>query len=316
VTQNVASSVTWGSAGIDGNVNIYYSSDNGSTYSETPINASPINVTTGTYSWTPNTAILTPSATAKLKIQVVSGSDTGLYAESAQFTLKGIKISAPAAGTTWELGQTQSITWTAAGAGSTCNIYYAADGTNFTSTVNSSAVLLSAGTYSWTIPASITPSNGVAKIRITSDTNVSSSSGAFTIKGIKVTNPTATTIWEVGESVTISHAVVGAMSALNVYYVKDGVETQIGTAMPNSSFPWVVTEDAEGPGIIIRLKSFMPNYTGDSPQFQIVGEASLAVSEPSAGSSWKVSETNTITWTRSGSTERTFTVEYDDNAAR
>ncbi|MDD5270125.1 MAG: hypothetical protein PHE80_02935 [Candidatus Omnitrophica bacterium] len=315
VTQNVASSVTWGSAGIDGNVNIYYSSDNGSTYSETPINVSPINITAGTYSWTPNTAILTPSATAKLKIQVVSGSDTGLYAESAQFTLKGIKISAPAAGTTWELGQTQSITWTAAGAGSTCNIYYAADGTNFTSTVNSSAVLLSAGTYSWTIPASITPSNGVAKIRITSDTNVSSSSGAFTIKGIKVTNPTATTIWEVGESVTISHAVVGAMSALNVYYVKDGVETQIGTAMPNSSFPWVVTEDAEGPGIMIRLKSFMPNYTGDSPQFQIVGEASLAVSEPSAGSSWKVSDTNTITWTRSGSTERTFTVEYDDNAA-
>jgi len=85
--------------------------------------------------------------------------------------------------------------------------------------------------------------------------------------------------------------------------------------MPNSSFPWVVTEDAEGPGIIIRLKSFMPNYTGDSPPFQVVGEASLAVSEPSAASSWKVSETNTITWTRSGSTERTFTVEYDDNAA-
>ncbi|MFA5164247.1 MAG: LamG-like jellyroll fold domain-containing protein [Candidatus Omnitrophota bacterium] len=315
VTQNVASSVIWSSAGIDGNVNIYYSSDNGSTYSETPINASPINITAGTYSWTPNTAILTPSTSAKLKIQVVSGSDSGLFAESAQFTLKGIKISAPAAGTTWELGQTQSITWTAAGVGSTCNIYYAADGTNFTSTVNSSAVLLSAGTYSWTIPASITPSNGTAKIRITSDTNVSSSSGAFTIKGIKVTNPTATTIWEVGESVTISHAVVGALSALNVYYVKDGIETQIGTVMPNSSFPWVVTADAEGPGIIIRLKSFMPNYTGDSPAFQIVGEASLAVSEPSAASSWKVSETNTITWTRSGSTERTFTVEYDDNAA-
>jgi len=316
VTQGIASNVTWVTAGVSGNVNIYYSSDGGSNYNATPINASPINVTTGTYSWTPNTLVYTPSATAKLKVEVVSGADVGMSAESPVFTLKGIKISVPAAGATWTLGETQSIAWSAAGSGSTCNIYYAADGTNFGDPINGATpVLLSAGTYSWTIPGTTTPSNGTAKIKMTSDTNVSSTSGAFTLKGIKVNSPTSTTIWEVGEPVTVTHTVVGALSALNVYYVKDGTETQIGTTMPNVDFNWNVTADAAGPSIIIRLKSFMPNYTGDSGAFQIVGEATVAVTSPALNDKLKVSDSSAITWTRSGSSEKTFLVEYDDNVA-
>lgn len=315
ITQGAASNVTWTSAGVSGNVNIYYSNDGGSNYHATPINASPITVATGTYSWTPNTLVYTPSETAKLKIEVVSGADIGMYVESPVFTLKGIRISAPTTGTSWDLGSTNSITWNSAGAGSTCNIYYAADGSNFGDPINASAVLLSAGTYSWEIPSTTTPSNGVAKIRITSDTNVSSTSYAFTVKGIKVTDPTATTMWEVGEDVSTTWLGVGTGGTYDVYYVISGAETKMNTTpVSGQSFDWTVESGAVGTSVVIRIKDLGPSaYIGNSQAFQVVGEATLTVNTPATGYKWDVSEDETITWTRSGSAERTFTVEYDDN---
>gem|GEM_PF-1313359 len=318
ITQGVASNVTWSSAGVSGNVNILYSSDGGSNYSATPINASPVNVTAGTYSWTPNTLVYTPSANAKLKIQVVSGTDTGLSVESPVFTLKGIKISAPAAGATWAIGETQPITWSAAGSGSTCNIYYAADGTNFGDPINgASPVLLSAGTYSWTIGSSISPSSAAAKIKITSDTNVSSTSGAFTVNGIKVTSPTGSTIWEVGESVTVNWLDAGLGNGVHVYLVVDGAETLLTTYPKyDHTFTWTVTEAAVCPNAVIKLRGgASAQYTADSEPFKIVGEATVAVTSPAANDKWNVSDTNAITWTRSGSSEKSFLVEYDDNSS-
>jgi predicted GH43/DUF377 family glycosyl hydrolase len=317
ITQGVASNVTWSSAGVSGNVNIYYSSDSGSNYNATPINASPINVTTGTYSWTPNILVYTPSETAKLKVEVVSGADTGMSAESPVFTLKGIKISAPTTGTIWDLGSTNSITWTAAGAGATCNIYYASDGTNFGDPINASAILLSAGTYSWAIPSTTMPSNGTAKIKITSDTSVSSASYAFTVKGIKVTYPIATTMWELNAPVTMTWVGVGTGGTYDVYYVIDGAETKINTiAVSGQSFDWTVTSGAVSNSVIIRIKDLGPSaYVGDSQPFKIVGEATVTINTPASTDKWKVSDTDAITWTRSGSAEKTFTVEYDDNPA-
>ena len=122
--------IAWTLNSTTATVNIYYSLDNGGTYTLIttggPVNAQNLTTTTGNYSWTPPlTAVSTLS-----KIKVVDSTDVNVLGISDTFALiASVKVTSPNAGTeVWRVGDTQNITWTLGGSFANAKIEYSTDG--------------------------------------------------------------------------------------------------------------------------------------------------------------------------------------------
>jgi hypothetical protein len=63
------------------------------------------------FPWTPTVA----AAGANVRVRVISDQDATLYALSEPFTVKGISITAPVGGESWEPASAQTITWSSVG---------------------------------------------------------------------------------------------------------------------------------------------------------------------------------------------------------
>jgi hypothetical protein len=104
---------------------------------------------------------------------------------TATFT-QYITVTAPTSGTIWARGTTQTITWTYAGSpGSTVKIQLLQGGA-VNSTITSSTSIGSGGkgSYSWTIPSSLT-AGSTYQISVTSTSNsnyTGISNGDFTLQ--------------------------------------------------------------------------------------------------------------------------------------
>ncbi len=139
--------VTWTSDGAIGNLKVEYSTNNGSSWTL----AKSATKNTGTYAWpVPNT----PSAQCKVKL--TRAEETSISdASDAAFTIgepvPSIAIQSPVGGETWQMGTTQTITWSSYGGIGDVKIQYSTD--NKSSWVTIVSATANDGNYSWLVPA-------------------------------------------------------------------------------------------------------------------------------------------------------------------
>ncbi len=326
VTQGQAYEVKWASAGIGGTVDVYYSAD-GTFGDEVKLNAAGIPIGNRKFVWNVDPYVSHPSTTAKIRLVVSNPTvpaDDGFAATSATFTLRGIRIIDPAAGANWELSQpgspsTHAINWQAASAGVGVNIYYAADGVNYNpEPLNGDTLVdIATGTFDWLVGADISPSNGIATVKLVSNTGVTTVSKAFNLFGIRVLYPTVTSLWAVGFNEIIDWEAAGT-GDFDVYYVLDGTATQVNDGGPvvTTSYDWLV-EDPSGADpdeVLIRIVDRANGYVGESPLFKIWQQARIGIVSPAAGDRLFVASTYPIQWTKAGDVQDSYTIEYGDGA--
>ncbi len=328
VTMDTVQAVDWRYAGVGDAVQIYYSNNGGASYGVTPLNGAPLAITAGTMNWTVDASATAPSATGRLKMQVVAGADVGQAVESDIFQLRGIRLTAPSADDTLALdGGSTAVTWIQSGAGTNLNLYYAPDGTTFDPTpINGGApVAVGAGSYAWSLPARLTPANGTAKLKCITDSGLETTTDAFTMEGILVTEPAGGTGWSVSQNVILQWTAVGTGAGLapaadkyDLYYVIGGVETKIDTGAQEvvtaDNFPWTVPSEAVAANVRIRVRDRGTGaHVGDSEPFTISNSDTIAIVSPAPGDRVHVGQSATVRWTKIGTMTDRFRIEIDDN---
>ena len=271
----------------------------------------------GSYNWT------IPSAQASgndYRIRVTSTSSSSVTDIcNSYFTIEGppppeITVTRPAGGETWTAGNTETITWTSAGAvGSYVQIELLKGGA-VVSTLTYYAPT-SSRAYNWRIPTSQS-SGADYQIRVSDRTNssVNSTSGYFTIEGppppeITVTKPAGGETWTAGSTYTIAWTYTGDPGYyLKIELLKGGsvVSTITSYASKGSngagSYNWVIpSTQASGNDYRIRVTSTSNSSVTDTcnDDFTILGPA-ITVTSPNGGETWSAGSIYTITWAYTG----------------
>ncbi|MGD0622596.1 MAG: Ser-Thr-rich GPI-anchored membrane family protein [Thermacetogeniaceae bacterium] len=122
-----------------------------------------------------------------------------------------IGVTAPTSGTSWQAGSTQTISWAYTGnPGSTVKLYLLQGG-SLNSTIASSVSIGSngAGSYAWTIPASLAAgSNYQVRVTSTSTTSCTGASNSFTVSAPAPTS-----------SITVTYPKSGVSLSKGQYYL-------------------------------------------------------------------------------------------------
>lgn len=146
----VTKTISWTFLGIE-NVNIEFSSDNGSTWTQI---ASGIAASQKSYTWK-----VPESVSEHCLVRVSDAVNASISDESdATFQIKAsfIQITTPNGGEEWEAGQTVQITWVASGSVTSVRIEFSSDNGASWNTI-ADAVASSGGSYSWKVPNTTTP---------------------------------------------------------------------------------------------------------------------------------------------------------------
>ena len=178
VTVDSTQPITWTTSGTVGNVQIEYSTDNGSSWDT--ITASTAN--DGSFIWTVPDI---PSTLCLIKISEASdGSPTDT--SNSTFTIvsastSSITVLSPNGGESWPASSSQTITWSTTGTVGNVHIQYSTTSGSSWSTVTSSTT--NDGAYTWTVPTTAS-SQCLVKISEAADGSPSDTSDStFTIDG-------------------------------------------------------------------------------------------------------------------------------------
>ena len=265
---------------------------------------------------------LTPSTTAQ--VEVVAGAFTAV---SRPFSLRGIRITQPAAGQVYDLGSKQTNRWISAAIS-------AADYASNSVSVNGLAgpfvsgglpgdTFVAGGSAAWTVDPSLTPTtNAVIRMAITrpTDTDIVMYSDPFVLRGAKILSPAAGTNWTVGTSQTVVFVAAGMApgATANFYYSPDGVAfdfaNPVAQNVPISSGINTVGWNIESSSLLTRTPSTNAylmltsgTFTNTSTAFTMRG---IRILSPVKGDILAVSDlTNTLQWAAVGTTGP-FTLSY------
>lgn len=282
-TVNSSRSITWNSNSFYSTVNLDYSINNGSTWTNIATGVS----NTGSYSWL---IPYTPSAQALVRAS--NSANTAINdVSNAVFTIlmPTPVLIAPNGGETWNVATTQNITWNSTTFVSNVRIEYSTDNGVTYNLITSSTP--NTGSYAWTIPA--TPSTQ-ALVRIfntlSGATTVGdTSNGVFTIANpaIAVTNPTAATQWQVGQSVTLQWTNGAGISSVRLEYSTNGgttwtlITSSTSTTSTGGSYAWTVPNIPGTQNVIKVSNTANLSVNGSSPFFTVLPP--MTVTLPNGG---------------------------------
>lgn len=182
--------ITWVSQNLT-NVQIEYSSDNGSAWSEV---IASVPAASGSYSWSiPNT----PSTQCLVRISDASNALVNDISDTTFTIFAAVTVTAPNGGENWAVGDQHDITWTSQNITDVKIEYSTDDGTNWLDVISS--VPGANGSYSWTIPNTL---SSQCLVRISDVNNAAAydiSDETFTIyiPIVTVTAPNGGENWEV-----------------------------------------------------------------------------------------------------------------------
>ncbi|MDD5466037.1 MAG: Ser-Thr-rich GPI-anchored membrane family protein, partial [Candidatus Omnitrophica bacterium] len=295
--------VLWSTAGTISKVNLYYSTDGGTSYTSTIATAV---TNTNSYSWTIPDAIGT-----QVKVKVANFDDAAVFDTSnADFTVKGsIVLTAPNGAEVWRVGTQQAVTWTKTGSLGNAEIKYSTDGGASYPNVITVGVPSSDLQFLWTIPDNAS-SNLKVKITSLTHTDVFDESNAvFSIKpSVSLTAPNGGEVLTVGTSQNITWAKTGTISTVKLEYSTNGFSDELQTvviaALVNAStgtpYAWTVP-DAISSTVKVRVVSEADPlvYSISATNFKIIG--SFILTAPNGAEQWTVGQSYSITWTKTGS---------------
>ncbi|MCS6784045.1 MAG: Ig-like domain-containing protein, partial [Candidatus Caldarchaeum sp.] len=199
ITIGSSVNIQWASQNLAGNVDILLSRDGGTSW--TVLFGNTAN--DGSQPWT-----ATGPSTSSAKIRIRSTADHTVYDDSDNvFTIvSSITVTSPNGGETWEIGTTQTITWSSLQYQGTVKIEISRNGGRSWTTIVSSTP--NDGSHPWTVRGPLTSN---ALIRITSNQNPSNSdtsNAAFSITdttppSVRVTTPNGGESIQRGRTYTI-----------------------------------------------------------------------------------------------------------------
>ncbi|MEJ2195722.1 MAG: Ser-Thr-rich GPI-anchored membrane family protein, partial [Ignavibacteriaceae bacterium] len=265
---------------------VFHSSVTGSTPSD------------GEYTW--NIPGSLPQA-SDYSIKILSVDDANVFDVSNNFTLSNeLIVTVPNGGEFWQRGTTHNITWTDNIPGNVKIDLYRGVNT-FDSEITPSTP--SNGSFSWDIPAGITPRTNY-RIRITSVDNASVfdfSDANFTIYegSITVTAPNGGESWAAGTTQSITWTDNIDENVLIDLYKGGTFHSVISTSTgSDGSRSWDIPFTLEsGNDYRVRITSVddpaITDFSNDN--FTIVGNE-ITVTSPNGGENWQVGSTQIITW--------------------
>jgi len=308
--------ITWTFTGTIDNVFIEYSFNNGVTW-KTIVLSTP---NSGSYNWSVPAA---PSDECLVRIGNSDAADGEPSDTSdALFSIElsnSITVTSPNGGESWEMGSTQTITWTSTGAVGPVKIEYSIDrGSTWTGIV---APTENDGSYEWTIPdMPDTPLNDCL-VRISEhdvDKGPSDvSNEAFSIISplstfIKVTAPNGGERLAIGSTYTITWTSTATIGDVKIDYSTDNgfSWTEIAAATENDGqYDWLVP-DTLSDTCLVQVSKIDGDPTDVSDAvFSIVTPSTITVTSPNGGESWEAGTSQDITWTSTG-TVGNIKIEY------
>ncbi|GAB1443680.1 hypothetical protein MASR2M39_25220 [Ignavibacteriales bacterium] len=290
--------ITWSQTGVI-NVKLEYTSNNGTIWNQI---VSSTSAATGSYSWTIPTTV---STNCKVKITDVNNSAV-TDQSNAVFTISAaptLALTSPNGGENWLVGSSHSITWNQTGVANVKLEYTSNNGTSWNQIVGSTSA--STGSYSWTIPNSV--SNN-CKVRVTSTTNSlisDESNSQFTISVIPVpvvelTSPNGGENWFSGSQYSITWNFVNVQKLKLEYSSNNGSDWNLidssVTANPGS-YIWTVP-NTPSTSCKVRITAVENGPVSDQSDgvFSISEPPSVRLISPVGGEKWLSGKQYSIIW--------------------
>jgi len=286
--------ITWQNSSDILNIRLQYTTNNGTSWT----NISDTLASIGSYSWRIPSNI--SSTTARIKILNVNDLSINDISDSV-FTISLLRVTSPNGGENWQAGTIKNITWQRSSNITNVRIQYTTD--NGVSWNNIADTLASLGSYSWLIPAGITPST-TSKIKIydLSDITISDESDTvFTIANLKLTSPDGGENWQAGTVKTITWQNSNDIQNVRLQYT-----TNNGTSWTNisdtlasiGSYSWRIPSNISSTTArikILNVNDLSINDISDS----VFTISLLRVTSPNGGENWQAGTIKNITWQRS-----------------
>ncbi|MFH1011520.1 MAG: hypothetical protein V1784_09850, partial [bacterium] len=291
--QGVASTITWSSGGISGDVRIELNRNYPSGEWEIVFSSTPND---GSQTWT-----VAGATTSKARLRITSISNPGISDESnADFSIvtRQITVLTPNGGENWVYSTAQTITWSRVGTATMVviqvNRYYPSSSWETLATT-------SALSYTWAVTS---PATSNARIRVyfssypsegdTSDANFTISSPAVT-----VANPNGGEIWTPGELRTIRWTRQNLTSTVKVELTRNfptGAWEILGSSISGDSL--VRTVDGPGTSLArVRVSStaYPEVYDVSNANFTIL-QPTLTLTAPNGGEIWPPGTLQSVQW--------------------
>lgn len=277
------------------NYTVSYSTNDGSSFTNI-VTGQPA---TGSYAWTiPD--ILDDAVILKV---AHTGTPSFESAVSGYNIMDAISVTSPSTSDVFLIGDTVPVTWTNVANLGNIDILYSTDGfVTSTTLVSNQAYSTTTGSYSWTIPSNITPTDqGKIRILKTGSTKTKGESGTFSVRGsISVSDPFDLTVGDI-ENVTFTYT--GSTSQIRLSYstnngasytpIPGGLVTVTGGA---GSLNWTVPDAISNTVKIRAVDVDAPSTFDESDTFSISGSISL-----NSVTSVAVGVSKTLSWTKTGS---------------
>jgi|GEM_PF-932068 len=306
--QGTAHDITWTSDGVDGNIKIEYSTNNGDTWTE--IIASTEN--DGIHPW-----IVPDAVSNQCLIQVSETDGSPSDTSDTVFTIvpPSITVTSPNGGETWEVHSSQTITWTSTGTVGNVKIEYSTNnGGNWTEIIPSTE---NDGTHPWTVPDTVS-NQCLIRVSETDGSPSDTSDAVFTIfsPSLTVTSPNGGENWNVGSTHDITWTSQGTVGNVRIEYSTNGGNNWaiITPSTENDgSYNWNVPATPSN-NCLVRISETDedggPSDVSDGV-FSIVSpvSGSITVRSPNGGETWVAGSTQQIKWNSTGDINN-VTIQY------
>jgi hypothetical protein len=332
VTVNRNYTITWKTQGNNSKVNIYWSLE-GEDW-QIINNGTAVNVTdsgssgqTGTYVWNaPDYLTNNTTATARINITYPTRELT-VYNHSNQFrTVAGFTVFAPDTDN-WKVNTTRQIIWNCTSAKvPAVNLTFAVDGTNYNTTINSSANNTGTAhtnrTYDWKVSDNISTGFRVKVRDSNRSVDYATSANNSSIMGFfDISDPDdGSEDLVVGQAFNITWNCNGSVPAVKLELYKYDAEGNLSGITPiinstansgiNGTYQWTVNDTISH---YLKVRISDVNYSNDSYNFSennFTIRGAFNVLLPEGGDRFNVSANETIRWNTTGSITRFKIIAY------
>lgn len=298
--------IEWSSTGEITNVDIKLSLDGGDTYTEQLADDVP---NTGQFD-IPQVGLW---ITNQARIKVESSSDSEVYDISdgdfyIEYSLNPVTVVSPNGGETWEVNDSETITWAASPAIDKVDIQLSLN-SGAIYTVDIASGIENTGSYNWN-PIPFSAIGEMNRIKITDSDNATNSDESdydFTVYSssdfINVTRPNGKEIWIPASSHLVEWQWGGEFTSVDIYLSTDGGA--------NFDIPLLLNEENDGATIIspvpveltdqarIRIQSSdNPSIYGDSAVDHsiVYNEDNALIVDPNGGEELEVGQPYEVLW--------------------
>ncbi len=303
-------SIRWTSAYLTSSfVNIDFSSDSGATWSTVVANTS----NDGSHSWTfPNVI----SDNCFIRVSEVGAPSVNDLGNKFKLLTPFLNIVTPNGGDVWKGCETKAISWSVGGGSNSYRLEYSLDtGKTWTYITNRSGT-----SYNWTIPAKLSSSNALIRVKDNSRNLQDQSDAVMAFipnTDVVVLDPNGGEKWEAGKNKTIRW--VDNVSSLHVYYSSDKGSTwnrlsgYSGTS--GTSQNWSVINNPGNDYLIkVEDRTNTCKYDISDSTFSVTPpQPVITVTAPNSGSFYPYQSYN-VRWTSAYLTSSFVSIEFSSDS--